>query len=971
MCVVKLAGFSNIEGFKPTISTEKPQEVNKKTTDDTVLDLSKDSIENELLHQDLSKVTSVQVGDKLLTGLSKEDVLKLVESLKKECLDAKGGFKLKTDFKMVNFAEDTGITILKSDFNDKTESASMATRAKERLNISDEGDIQDIVRADLALITKKFSDPSTNKLQAGKMLMQDLSLLESKGLLSKPDRDTYLTVLRNITESYKKNNTNISQEDLDKLKDIAKRYVDIPASGLMLNQDTPKLDKLGTPDAGNIDDQYQTVAQNSDSILAESDASIHDLAMSTKEVGAFSRKDVQGGRDIYSRIPDAVKRVEGQFALINDKVLPALSAKIEDLNTKITAKISEITGLSDPEEIKMALAKDPALAQKVKEATSAMILEQNDAISKYKQLSEKLQALGKARVEGVTELGSIRTIDAQMKARIATLESAGATLARGATDLKGLKTKIDNVITLPVSQQQAELDKYKAEIVKIRDEMKGKIQSLMDTYKGNPNVTPLLQKELETLKALETSDPAKAVLTLEQSRRAILDGLKVLVPKKLDQRELDALNRFDGKVVSYAEQDKLATSAVKLTQEAVTIAKEEEEKKKTAGDADKKAQEEGFDMIKKFEEHLSWGSHFGVSLEIGAGVGKKFGSVGAQVGVAVEAALKVEYCFGKGPFWLAHVDLNAKIQGEVSLGEFLKLEGEYSAGVAAGLGFDNLTQVKEFGEKIATLIMKAKNGDNVDNEKAELLDIIQKHKYKATQESISGSLKVGPVTVGYAQSSVTGHYTTVDGDPLDVKDTEKKGSFKVTAGGKDYTVRGVVQTSENITPEAGKTTPKTDSAPIKRVLGTFVMPVSAFEAVYKSRSLAEVPPEVISSMVGFMTKLDPSFAAMSTEKIFGLLNKGLSFAIDKNPRLMASVLKGAQAQPDKAGTTLSSNTGVAFSIEYENNSNPPKWNFQIALEGEAQIKQDVPLGAAGYARIKAKTDYEVGFKVNLYQEDKK
>ncbi len=243
--------------------------------------------------------------------------------------------------------------------------------------------------------------------------------------------------------------------------------------------------------------------------------------------------------------------------------------------------------------------------------------------------------------------------------------------------------------------------------------------------------------------------------------------------------------------------------------------------------------------------------------------------------------------------------------------------------------------------------------------------MIKNHAYYATQNSVSGSLKVGPVNVAVAESSVTGHYTT-DNGALDVKDTEKKGSFSVTAGGKDYTIRGVRQSSEEVTPtKSNPGVPAVDKAPITRMLATVVIPVDVFEAVYKSRSLAEVPQEVISSMVGFMSKLDPKFATMSAEKMFGILNKGLNLAIEKNPKLMAAVLQGAKAQPNAEGVVLSSKMGVSFSLEYENYSKPPKWSFQLGLEGETQIKQNVPLGAVGYARIKAKADYEVGFKVQL------
>lgn len=103
------------------------------------------------------------------------------------------------------------------------------------------------------------------------------------------------------------------------------------------------------------------------------------------------------------------------------------------------------------------------------------------------------------------------------------------------------------------------------------------------------------------------------------------------------------------------------------------------------------------DYISKNEANIPYGSKFSVSLE---------GSINPAklLEAGIKADIKIEYSFGKGPSYLAHIDLSSQLSSD------LVGAGISSTIASYGLSFYNIEKIKEFKNSLSKTI----NSDTKD-----------------------------------------------------------------------------------------------------------------------------------------------------------------------------------------------------------------------------------------------------------------
>lgn len=95
------------------------------------------------------------------------------------------------------------------------------------------------------------------------------------------------------------------------------------------------------------------------------------------------------------------------------------------------------------------------------------------------------------------------------------------------------------------------------------------------------------------------------------------------------------------------------------------------------------------DFISKNEEHIPYGSKFEIGLESVINPLKL-----AEIGI--NSGIKLEYGFGKGPTYVGHINMDAKISSQ--LGSFSSTMGDY------GLAFYDMKDLKKFKNEIYNIV---------------------------------------------------------------------------------------------------------------------------------------------------------------------------------------------------------------------------------------------------------------------------
>lgn len=114
------------------------------------------------------------------------------------------------------------------------------------------------------------------------------------------------------------------------------------------------------------------------------------------------------------------------------------------------------------------------------------------------------------------------------------------------------------------------------------------------------------------------------------------------------------------------------------------------------------------DFISKNEEHIPYGSKFEIGFE-GVVNPLKLAEIGVNSGI------KLEYGFGKGPTYIGHINIDAKISSQ--LGSFSSTMGDY------GLAFYDIDGIRKFKDNIYEIINDSQK--NLDKKKNDLFNLIK------------------------------------------------------------------------------------------------------------------------------------------------------------------------------------------------------------------------------------------------------
>ena len=775
-------------------------------------------------------------------------------------------------------------------------------------------------------ISNKDKDDGISKTVSGKILLQDTILIEKKGLLSQEDKDFLSALLK------KGSINNLSREDIQKLAAIVDKTV-------------AKL-KEGT--------------RSGETNMSGSDAAIHDLQLACGESGLTAdqlqtqnAQKVEGGRS-FARILDAVDEVEKQYSIIKEK-LPAVQKELESLDTQIKQRMAELKSQGKTND---DLQKDPQLQDLMAKYSGAMV--------DLEDLQGKASDLMNAKIKGLEKLKSIKIIDSEMKARVAGANTMTAQLAGGCEQLNGLKAELNAIESKypdNLDAQKTGIGKLKTKAQGVCDQMVKGMEDLIKQYEASPTANKktieLLKKELETLKTLKMDDPKAAIAKLEQSRTAIVQTLKSLVPSHLDPREFKALTDLDKGVTTFSSTKMALSSSISSRgaelDARIQFALEEAKKQKTLDT------NQGMEMIDKFrptaEFGIAYGSHFGVSLEAAAGIGGSIGVAEAKIAIGLEAALKVEKSFGAGPAYLLHVDLAAKLRGDISISKLFEAHAELKAGLTAGLAFNNLDEVKEFTKQLGKVALIASSLSEItDMETAEKLQaelekaldglgkMVNQHKYTGGFVAVDAGVKSELPSVTAGLSGGWSRQVNTYADGRTIQDDVFKG--KVTVG--EFGISVSHERSTVVEPK------KTE--PITRTAVHFSVPVALLREAKEAGSFSKLPKEVLSQIVDQFKALSPG---LGTQFEAGVVLSHLN-------RLLASETGRQKLDRIMAmGSGGHSETEVFIGIEYiDEGAHGQEWAVEMGLEGSKEFKKDIPVGTSGaFVRGGVKVDYEIGLSV--------
>lgn len=186
-------------------------------------------------------------------------------------------------------------------------------------------------------------------------------------------------------------------------------------------------------------------------------------------------------------------------------------------------------------------------------------------------------------------------------------------------------------------------------------------------------------------KELATELKEKLKYAIKNDDKSIIDDLNC---------ELKPVGKNNNSCVSipntqYPNQNKIEQlkNEIKLSNEKIEKSSKDEEGVFTKFESVDKF----LDYVSKNEANIPYGSKFGVSLEGSINPAKLL-----EAGIKVD--IKIEYSFGKGPSYLAHVDLNSQLSSD------LVGAGISSTIASYGLSFYKVGQIKEFKDALSEII---------------------------------------------------------------------------------------------------------------------------------------------------------------------------------------------------------------------------------------------------------------------------
>ncbi|HEY9841954.1 MAG: hypothetical protein ACAI44_26065 [Candidatus Sericytochromatia bacterium] len=999
------------------VSTEKPQS-------DQVLDLSGPQLKEELLGQDLSQVKAIKVGDQFFQ-LSATDLRKLVNDLKQAVL-SKG--EIKPDFQALRFVENTGIVLEhKPDLDRQAAQKSTYYRGRERDQIRTPADASQALKSDLALTgpggTYDASKPHNASI-AGKMLVQDLVVLERMGVMSPEDKAAFDAIMSRLRPA---NQGGFAAGDVKALYDLAKKYSDsMPAELPQRSAEQTALDAA--------------------------DAASNDLKMAMKESGYD--KGIKAGRSI-ERVDRAVKAVTAA----HDQLVTHISAAKQELDTAVQAyqqNLMRVTGTSNPADAQRAYAADPGRYDADPGLGQARTAK-DQALGHYEALTTKRQELGKLRLQGLSTVSTMFDIKTQnqraTRERVEGMNRMSSNLVRGIDELKAIQREIDarangGTIFLPgtmpgvdggnvaiptveatpeeekqtleklrqeLEQKEAKIKQLGGRVNQVRNDMiKGmddlinQVQASRDRQAREKTLSPVqlaqIDKVIETLKAQRESlkqlgpNPSLATIEkLEATRKAMIDQLKTLPASVIDQKEVTALENLDGHVREYSDTDLATSSRASEAQEQVEheLAKTSayEEALRLEEEAAKSKALGGTDMVEFFRT-AAGGSKIDLYVIAGGRIGTRSNNLHAEAGLHLIAE-KRDVGFGErymlqlGASFELGLDLDFEIielHFAVTLEKMLK-----------GVAFATPQQAAHFLSLLGEMVDALKRGDGDAASAAwDKAKLYAKPFMMQSDSSVGGSTskQIGSedgVAVGWEGELKFGRSALprVDdkGEPvkppeMDYVSTETlAGGFNVTVGGKEISVtvaREVSTVSDkngrprmrDVEGKPGKKVPDSKEEISVEAKVPIAMLYAMLTAV-KGSPDGNLPKELEDKLLATLMNGSQDFDGMDEGQIRSSLRQMLAAAL-KDKTLVAKILQmGRQMEKvekadkatDDAPIDVSADFHATIALKYGSPGpgKPKSFKIEVGFEAKAEVEAAVGKGAQAYIKVGVELKYAEEF----------
>lgn len=985
---------------------EKPVKIDSNNSiKDQVLDLSGDTknIENEILNQDTSNVSAIKVGNQFYS-LSKSDLKKLVETLKKECINQG---QIKDSFKSIDFINNTGLVIQeRPEFNKIKANSTTYNRAIERDKITTVDEAKSAIKSDLSIIgSGKQYDFTKNKYSiqtAGKMLVQNMVVLEKLGLLSLDEKVIFKSIMDKLRDS---NKGGFTLNDVKNLYDICNKFA-------------------------NSDVQIPEMSEK-EQVFSRSDSAINDMKMSIKEDGTTYTQDkntVKGGRSI-ARIEGTVKAISKEYDNLDKKLIPEAKAKLDKSIEEFNKLLIELTGKTNIDDALTAYNSDRELMSKVNANPKMreLIIEKDDALTNYNELASKRSELGEARLKGMKVIEDLLQIKiSNQKAtgeRLEGISLVNSSLGEAISDLNNISSSIEGIENsnlylpeydnLPPDEKELKENEIKQEqiielqnqVIKIQDKVAKGLEDLITKFEsikpkpaGIDKAIDLLKQQLDTVKNLNIPsptlkdeelakasimDPKDMIKFLEDIRKSTIETLKKLPESAINPKETKALENLDGKVKEYSDTDISTFEAAKQAHERIGIdikkIKIEQEKANMKADEAQNEATKGLN-ITNFLSTAAAGSKIDLYIGAGARLGSSKNNVYAE-GTLHFIGEKKD--IGNGDKYLLHLDgkLEAGYNVDVLWG---LVESHGSASIQAtlaGLAFDTPEQVKTFSDLLSGIYKDLKGGHISDAKSKwnKLKEFVEPFKY---DDAITkkAELEVGvkwdskdedpTLKMGGEIESSEATYPSLDSEgkvknppeSVTVKTSSQKGFKEIEDYGIEYSHETI--TSKNSSNKTDKPTAKKESHTFKINLPADVF-IKMYDSVVKGK-LEHINHKVVTYVVEQLEKRFPTYnkdllfkMAMDTIKE-AMLDTELVTKIHKAKELMEKAGNAVK----KAGLDVEEEFKATIAISVSRDQDgKEEIDLQIGFTAKADAKTKTGPNGGAYFKLGVDVEYAKEFPI--------
>jgi len=641
---------------------------------------------------------------------------------------------------------------------DNKAGSTMAYRANTFRQIQTADDLKRALEADQKIAGQNDGQRTLHNTGAvaGKILLQDAVLLQKTGLLSPEEKSTLTDLVTKVQQAH--SIAALKPADVLALDQMVENALQKLAGGDVQIQSVDAYTLRSLQEIEDLDQRVDVVRRNYDALMDGSVASGYDLSNAVNEVGMsdyqmkafragtsekgeitkkWANQDVELGRS-FTRISDAINEVSTQIGLIENQAVPTLEAQIQNLDQKLVAAAKtikpELADLSDPE-ILQEIGLDPLLQHALGEDFS----QKRELMNKMVGLQSNLSDLHSARVSGLKNLSTLKTIYSEKEERVSSVNLMQSKLVQASGRMAELENQINSISVQDGAVHEAlqrtgqALEKLKGpdgakvtqklieqmglkdigalsqEVSQIRDNMISGMQDVLKVYDetrtANPRAKALIQEQIATLQALKTEDPGMALGELGRVRQNLMTELKKMVPSAISLEEYHALTGLDKEVGHFANATHHNQTLIQVKQEMI------EEQIKEALDQQQNAASKTTSMLSKFsDEYMAYDTHVNAEVKLLIGLGGKVGPAEVFAGAGVTGSIYVGKRFGMAPAYRAMADLDFTAEVRAKIPKIVEFEYQYRSTIAsAGVAFNTMDEAKKFlGDYADMVATKAK-----------------------------------------------------------------------------------------------------------------------------------------------------------------------------------------------------------------------------------------------------------------------